>query len=207
MRVSRLGLVTLKTLKENSNMHPRIEEVINYLETERTALREAVERVPLELRDRQPGDDRWSVAQVLQHLGIIEKRIGLGMTKWVTDARTGGIGPETETSSIMNSLPLKLITDRSKRRNAPEEVRPQGDADAESAWAALEQSRETLRAAFVAGDGLALSKVIQSHPVLGPINLYQWMLFVGSHEARHTAQVIEIATQLTSGSGTAATSA
>lgn len=185
-------------------MHPRIEEVINYLDTERTALREAVERVPPELRDTQPGADRWSVAQVLQHLGIIEKRIGLGMTKWVTDA--AGTGTETETSSVMNSLPLQLITDRSKKRNAPDEVRPTGDINAESAWAALQQSRDSLRAAFLAGDGLALSKVIQPHPVLGPINLYQWMLFVGSHEMRHTAQVIEIAEQLSTGSSTAATS-
>lgn len=184
-------------------MHPRIEEVINYLDTERNALREAVERVPPELRDKQPGADRWSVAQVLQHLGIIEKRIGLGMAKWVTDARTGGLGSETETSSIMNSLPLELITDRSQRRNAPENVRPHGNADARSAWATLQESRETLRAAFLAGDSLALSQVIQPHPVLGPINLYQWMLFVGSHEMRHTAQVIEIAEQLNADSNTA----
>ncbi len=184
-------------------MHPRIEEVINYLDTERTALREAVERVPPELRDQQPRADRWSVAQVLQHLGIIEKRIGLGMSKWVTNARTGGVGPETEMSSVMNSLPLQLIIDRSHRRNAPDEVRPPGDLDAKSAWAALEQSRETLRAAFLAGDGLALSQVIQPHPVLGPINLYQWMLFVGSHEMRHTAQVIEIAEQLRADAATA----
>lgn len=186
-------------------MHSRTEEVINYLDTERTALREAVERVPPELRDKQPGVDRWSVAQVLQHLLIIEKRIGLGMTKWVTDARTSEVGPETETSSVMNSVPLQLIIDRSQRRNAPDEVRPQGDIDAESAWAALEQSRASLRAAFLAGNGLALSQVIQPHPVLGPINLYQWMLFVGSHEMRHTAQVIEIAEQLNAGSGMAAT--
>lgn len=186
-------------------MHPRVEEVINYLDIERTALRQAVESVPPELRDQQPGADRWSVAQVLQHLLIIEKRIGLGMTKWVTDAATAGIGTETETSSVMNSLPLQLITDRSQRRNAPEEVRPAGDIDADSAWAALEKSRDTLRAAFVAGDGLALSKIIQPHPVLGPINLYQWMLFVGSHEMRHTAQIVEIAKDLSAGSGLAAT--
>ncbi|HVS81287.1 MAG TPA: DinB family protein [Pyrinomonadaceae bacterium] len=185
-------------------MHPRIEEVLSYLDTERSALREAVELVPPALRNQSPGTDRWSVAQVLQHLAIIEKRIGMGMTKWVADARAGGTGPETETSSVMNSLPLQLIADRSKRRDAPEEVRPQGDADAKSAWAALEQSRETLRTAILAGDGLALGEVVQPHPVLGPINLYQWALFVGSHETRHTGQIREIASQLNADSNTAA---
>lgn len=177
-------------------MHPRIDEVLNYLDAERSALREAVELVSPELRNQSPGTDRWSVAQVLQHLAIIEKRIGMGMTKWVADARAGGVGPETETSSVMNSLPLQLIADRSQRRSAPEEVRPRGDIDAASAWTSLEQTRASLRAAILAGDGLALGEVVQPHPVLGPINLYQWALFVGSHETRHTGQVREIAAEL-----------
>ena len=185
-------------------MHSRVEEVVNYLDLKRNALREAVERVPPELRDKQPGPDRWSVAQVLQHLNLIDKRVGLGMTKWVTEAREAGLGPETDSSSVMNSLPTQLIADRSQRRNAPEEVRPPGDIDAKAAWEALQTARETLRSAFLRGDGLALSEIVQPHPVLGPINLYQWMLFVASHEDRHTAQIIEIAENLSAESDTAA---
>src|ERR1700674_3121115 len=98
----------------------------------------------------------------------------MGMTKWIADARAGGTGPETETSSVINSLPLQLIADRSQRRNAPEEVRPSGDIDAASAWTALEQTRAALRAAILAGDGLALSEVVQPPPVLGAISLYPW---------------------------------
>jgi uncharacterized damage-inducible protein DinB len=184
-------------------MHPRLEEVLNYLDSERAALANAVEQVPADLRDQQPGPDRWSVAQVLQHLLIIEKRIAMGMTKWVGHARATGLGPESETSSVLNSLDLALIADRSKRRNAPDEVRPSGDLDAASGWTALEKTRASLRAAAVAGDGLALSEVIQPHPVLGPINLYQWLLFVGAHEARHTGQVREIAAELNAGADTA----
>ena len=187
-------------------MHPRMEEVINYLDRERAALREAVDRVPAELRDKQPGPERWSVAQVLQHLGIIEKRVGLGMTMWVKQMIADGVEPETETASVMNSLPVQAIIDRTQRRNAPDEVRPTGDIDAKSAWATLEATRETLRSAFLAGDGLALGKVVQPHPVFGPINLYQWMLFVGSHEERHTAQVNEIADQLSAQKGAATSS-
>ena len=184
-------------------MHPRLEEVLNYLDTERSSLREAVELVPAARRDESPGTHRWSVGQVLQHLVMIEKRIGRGMTKWVVDARAGGLGPETETSSVMNSLPLDLIADRTERKSAPEQVSPRGDLDAAAAWTALEQTRAALRAAALAGDGLALGEVIQPHLVLGPINLYQWLLFVGGHEVRHTAQVREIAAELKTSANTA----
>jgi hypothetical protein len=198
-----VSVVVLKRPKENLSMHPRLEEVLNYLDSERSALRDAVGLVPAQLRDQSPGPDRWSVAQVLQHLVIIEKRIGRGLTKWVGDAKAGGLGPEVETSPVLHSLDLALIGDRSRRRNAPDEVAPKGDLDAASAWTALEQTRAALRAGVMPGDGLALSEVIQPHPVLGPINLYQWLLFVGAHEARHTGQVREIAAELSAGANTA----
>jgi uncharacterized damage-inducible protein DinB len=185
-------------------MNPRLEEVLNYLDAERRELQEAVELVPSELRDQPPGLDRWSVAQVLQHLAMIERRIGMGMTKWVADAKAAGVGPEAETSSVLKSLDLALIADRSRRRNAPEEVRPNGEIDAASAWTALEQTRAALRAGVMPGDGLALGEVVQTHPVLGPINLYQWLLFVGSHEVRHTGQLREIAAELNAGANTTA---
>ena len=75
-------------------------------------------------------------------------------------------------------------------------IQPQSAGDAASVWSALQQSRASLREAILAGDGLALSEVSQQHPVLGLINLYQWIIFVGSHETRHTAQVREIASEL-----------
>jgi uncharacterized damage-inducible protein DinB len=34
------------------------------------------------------------------------------------------------------------------------------------------------------------------HALLGPLTLYEWVLFVGQHEARHAGQVRDIARQL-----------
>jgi len=185
-------------------MHPRIAETLEYLDTERAELRAAVEAVPLAQREQPPGPDRWSVAQVLQHLALIENRIARLLSKRIAGARAEGLGPELETSPVLNARHAAKIADRSFRVEAPEEIRPPSDTDAASALAALEQSRETLRAAVISGDGLALSEVKHSHPALGEINLYQWILFVGSHEVRHTAQVREIADQFEAGSTTAA---
>jgi hypothetical protein len=41
-------------------------------------------------------------------------------------------------------------------------------------------------------DGVALSDVSAPHPALGPLNGYQWFLFLAAHEGRHTAQIREI---------------
>jgi hypothetical protein len=50
-------------------------------------------------------------------------------------------------------------------------------------------------------DGLALGRVTRAHPTLGPLNRYQWVLFVGQHEARHAAQLQDIARQLVTQAG------
>lgn len=43
------------------------------LNADRRALRAAVERVPASLRTVKPAPDRWSVAEVLEHLSIVER--------------------------------------------------------------------------------------------------------------------------------------
>ena len=38
-------------------------------------------------------------------------------------------------------------------------------------------------------DGLALGEIKHDHVVLGELDLYQWLIFLGQHEARHTKQI------------------
>lgn len=176
-------------------MHPRIEEVLSYLDQTRADLSSTVDRVAASRRDERPGENQWSVAEILEHLNIIETRIGQLLSGMIDGAKAAGLGPEVETGPVMDSIDRARIRDRSQRVTAPEMVKPRSETDAAAAWLALQQSREKLRAALMSADGLALSQLKQNHPVLGLINLYQWSLFVGAHEARHTQQVQEIAQQ------------
>ena len=173
-------------------MHPRSEEVVNYLDKTRTELRAAVDSVPSAARNQKPAADQWSVAQVLDHLAIVHGRVAKAIGKWIAEAQAAGLGPETSNTSLLNTIPSERILDRSRKVQAPEAVVPRNDIAAQTAWNELEQAQEKLRTAFLTGDGLALEKVVQPHPVLGPINMYQWTLFNGSHEARHALQIREI---------------
>lgn len=179
-------------------MHPRTEEVLSYLEQTRTELRAAVDSVPPQARNTRPGPDHWSAAQVVDHLAIAHGRVAAVISKWISEAKTAGLGPETGTGSVRDTIPTERILNRSQRFPAPEAILPHDDADAETAWTALMQSHEQLRAALLSGDGLALEQVVQRHPVMGEINMYQWTMFEGSHEARHTLQVREIAAHFNS---------
>ena len=53
------------------------------------------------------------------------------------------------------------------------------------------EARRELEATVLEVEGLPLGGIIRPHPALGPLNFYQWVEFVGWHEARHTAQIRE----------------
>jgi uncharacterized damage-inducible protein DinB len=176
-------------------MHPRIAELLRYLDAQREELRAAVARVPPEQRERSPAPGRWSVAEILEHLSIVEASITRLFTVRLAEARERGLGPETETTPVLSTFDLAKLADRSYQVTASEAARPQGKLDAAAAWAALEDARQAFREAVLSGDGLALAGVVhpRPHPVFGILNLYQWVAFVGGHEARHAAQILEIA--------------
>ena len=184
-------------------MHPRINEILEYLDSTRLDLGNAVDGVAATRREERPGPERWSVAEVLEHLAIIEGRIGKLVATRIAAAKSAGLGPESDTSPILDSIDRAKVVDRSRAKTAPDMLKPQSGAEATAVWSRLEQSRAALREAVISGDGLALSEIKQEHPVLGLIDLYQWLVFVGSHEARHTAQIREIGSEFSEKSSAA----
>ena len=171
-------------------------ELLHYAELQRAALFAAVSLVPEPLRDRRSDPETWSVAEVLEHLYRVENSIARLLRRSVERAKAAGLDPENELSSLLGSLDALRLLDRSRRIGAPELVMPRGELTAAEGMAALTESRQALIAAIRVGDGLALGQITQVHPTVGPLNLYQWVLFVGQHEGRHAGQLEDIARQL-----------
>ena len=174
-------------------MHATTAEVLAALDRSRDALTQAILRVPASLRETTPAPGRWTVAQVVEHLAIVETRIAGVMQNLIESARAGGLGAETLTGSAFGAADWSSIADRTVRRVASEANTPAADADLTHATWRLAQQRATVRTLLRNADGLALSTVVAPHPMLGEINVYQWALFVATHETRHAAQVSEIA--------------
>jgi hypothetical protein len=173
-------------------MHPRLAELVDYATAQRTALLIAVSTVPEALRDARIHTGAWSIAEVLEHLHRVESGIARVLVRTIERGRQAGIPEERETGSLLNSLDAYDLTRRDRRLMAPDPVAPRGAYTAAQGLAALTLSREALLAAIRSGDGLALGELTFPHPLFGSLDLYQWVLFVGQHEARHAAQIAEI---------------
>lgn len=177
-------------------MQPRTQEVLAHLDGYRAALEQAVAAVPEPMRERRPAPDRWSVAEILEHIGLVEGRIGRLLSEQLAAARAAGLGAERETHPVLPTVPVDRLLDRSQPIVAREGTLPEARLGAGAAWATLAECRRAVREMLLAADGLALSDVVIPHPRLGPLNVYQWMVFLGAHEGRHTAQIREAAAAL-----------
>jgi hypothetical protein len=170
-------------------MHARLAETMGYVEEKRRELLQSFEGVPGDRLCRRAAPDRWSVAEILEHLRMVESGIARLITKRVSQAREAGLGEEKSTVSVMPSFdPYSTMLEKAVLQ-APVTVVPRANVDISEALDGLESSREALRAAVVSANGLSLGEVKHTHAILGELDLYQWLIFVGQHEGRHKKQI------------------
>ena len=179
-------------------MHRRITELVEYADASRAALLEVAEGIPASRFAERPEPERWSAAELLEHLARVESGCARVIAKRAAGARASGVAAEREESSRLGALDGRHVIDRSHKLTAPEIVAPVGGFTRESSLDALAKSRAEFKRAVADADGLALGEVRHTHVVLGEIDLYQWILFVGQHDRRHLPQLEEIAAQLRS---------
>jgi hypothetical protein len=173
-------------------LHPRLAELVTLLTEARTELLSVLDAVPPADATRRPAPDAWSVAQIAEHLRLVEASIGRTLGGIVKHADLDALGPETETASVLGALDRHRFEERRSRLPAPEMVRPGDDADLASAVSALTESRARLLALLERVNGRAVGQLGFPHPRLGFLSFYQWILFLGQHERRHTAQAREV---------------
>ena len=179
-------------------MHPRMQELLGFLDEEYAAFRATANAVPHADRERQPAEGCWSVAQVVDHVARVESVIAGLIANLVAEARARDVGTETETGTVVSPAILARAVDRSTKWQAPDPALPDPHARFDQASATLDANHHRVREALTSADGLALGSVQLPHPKLGVLNVYEWGVAVGGHEARHAAQIREIAATLAS---------
>jgi DinB family protein len=170
-------------------MHARLAEAMDYVEERRKELLQSFEGIPGDRLCRRPANEGWSVAEILEHLRMVEAGIARLITKRVGQAREGGLGEERSTDPVLPTFEQHRAKLDNAVLEAPATVHPRSNIDINEAVEGLESSREALRAAAVSANGLSIGEIKHTHAILGELDLYQWLIFVGQHESRHKKQI------------------
>ena len=136
------------------------------------------------------GPDRWSIAEVAEHIAISETTIHQLVTDQVLKAPAVPRNP----NPVSDEALLAGLLDRTSKFQAPEMLKPT------NRWA----SRDALVKDFLAAREKTATYVKTTtddlrghagpHPVFKMLDGYQWLLLLSGHSARHTAQIEEVKT-------------
>ena len=185
--VGAVGLPAASAAQEISKQDR--EQVVQYL----TKTRDQVISESASLTDAQwnfkAAPDRWSVGEVVEHLALAEAFLfDLQQKTMASEAATA---EQLAGAKGKDAMILKAIPDRTTKAQAPEPLQPGTRLGSrEQVLAAFKERRaKTLEYASQTKDDLR-SRVASSP--LGPIDGYQWLLFMAAHADRHLAQLREV---------------
>jgi uncharacterized damage-inducible protein DinB len=169
-------------------MNRRLTELAEYLDEAAASLRAAFEAVPAEKRAVRPAPERWSPAEVVHHVTIVERGMTQRIGALIEEAKK--LDADRDESSVLTTIDTATARNRARRIVTSERAQPK-DTDVTRVWPDYETARDALRQVLAGADGAALGAVSAQHPALGPLNGWEWIAFVGSHTARHAEQIRE----------------
>ena len=169
------------------SVYNSVAEIYEEIDDTRARLVGAVEELTDEQLAFRPSPEKWTVAELVEHLSITERRLArmLGMLVGQLEAEAA-----REDGSPFAPVTVAEYVERASKEKytAPEEIRPKG-APLPDSLARLRDSRaaiQDLRPRVERVDG---TRAHFPHPAWGPLDLYQWLAFVGLHEQRHLSQI------------------
>jgi hypothetical protein len=180
------------TTPVDTPLNPRLAEWISYAKAIRYQLLEFAQSLPESAYEQRSGPDGWTIAGILEHLALIEDSIGRLINRMSKQIRAEGHPVEIETTSILGLVDEMAADSRHRKMMAPEPYRPTGTVSVQQSLVRLEDIRQRLVSAVESANGVDLSKATFPHPFFGPLNGYEWLVWIPKHELRHLNQMKEI---------------
>jgi hypothetical protein len=163
------------------------DRALQYLETTRKNVLEATKGLSEAQWNFKPAADRWSVAQVMEHIAAAEDFIRDLVKEKVMMAPAGDAGRDVKKT---DEGVLAMVPDRSAKVQAPEPLVPTNRfGSPEGSVKHFVESRATTE------DFLKISTGLRDHVAdspMGKLDGYEFVLLIAAHSERHTKQINEV---------------
>ena len=138
-----------------------------------------------------PPGGAWTIAQIVEHLGIVAGQFLRLTNKLLKQAEEIG----AKASPDLQIPPVVLdasAASRERKLPAPESALPQGNVSVAESVEKIRQAHAGLLALQPRLEATDLSQVSLPHFAFGQLNPYQWLVLSGVHEERHLQQIEEV---------------
>jgi hypothetical protein len=163
------------------------DKALQYLESTKKNIQEATRGLSAAQWNFKQGPERWSVAQVMEHIAAAEDMLRGLTTEKVMAAPAA---PDRDVKHI-DEMVVTMVTDRTHKADAPEPLRPVNRfGSPEEALKHFVESRAQTE------EFLRKTPDLRAHAVDSPLgtklDAYEWVLFIAAHSERHTKQINEV---------------
>src|SRR5229473_1314663 len=167
------------------------DKALQYLETTRKNVLEATKGLSESQWNFKPAADRWSVAQVMEHIAAAEDFIRGMVKEKIMMAPAGDAGRDVKKT---DDGVLAMVPDRTNKVQAPEPLVPTNRfGSPEGSIKHFVESRTTTE------DFLKTTTGLRDHVTdspMGKLDGYEFVLLIAAHSERHTKQINEVKADL-----------
>jgi hypothetical protein len=163
------------------------DHALQYLETTKKGVLEATKGLSEAQWNFKPAPDRWSVAQVMEHIAAAEDFIRGLVKEKVMMAPAGEAGRDVKKT---DDAVLAMVPDRTNKVQAPEPLVPTNRfGSPDGSIKHFVESRATTEDLLKTATGMR-DHVMDSP--MGKLDGYEFVLLIAAHSERHTKQINEV---------------
>jgi len=162
------------------------EKGVKYLEQTRQGVIDATKGLSAAQWTFKAAPDRWSIAEVMEHISLSEDFIYENGVQKAYKAQPGAADRDYKKT---DAAIVAMVPDRSVHRQAPGPLVPTDKITGPEALDKFLKSRSRNIEFLEKSPGLRGG--VADSP-LGPTDTYEWLLFISAHSDRHTKQMLEV---------------
>ena len=186
--IAMLAITGVAAIPAQELTQPEREHALQYLESTKKDVLDATKGLSEAQWNFKPAPDRWSVAQVMEHIAAAEDFIRVNFVQEKVMTLPAG-DPGRDVKRIDAAVEA-MIPDRSHKAQAPEPLMPSNRfGTPEGSLEHFLESRETTEQFLRSTAGL------RNHVMDGPVGKmdgYEFILFIAAHSERHVKQINEV---------------
>ena len=183
-----LSVLVSPLLRAENLSSEEIKQAVSYLDKTRAGVLAATKGLTAAQWNFKPATNRWSVAEVTEHIAAAEDFL---MTMIQDKVMKAPARTEAADVKALDAFVLQAIPDRSHKASAPEPLQPNNRFGSPKASLKHFKASRANTIKF-----LKATKDLREHAVDSPLGKmldgYEWVLFLAAHSERHTKQIEEV---------------
>jgi hypothetical protein len=184
-----LALVGAASAKAQDVSRADKDRALQYLESTKNGVLDATRGLSAAQWNFKSAPDRWSVAEVMEHLAAAEDLLRGLTQEQVMKSPAVPVRDAEETKKADEGV-LTMVPDRSHKAQAPEPLKPTNRFGSPAA-----AQKHFVESRAATEEYLKSTPGLRAHlgdSPLGKLDGYEFVLFIAAHSERHTKQMLEV---------------